>query len=89
MNLANNHAYDFGPSGQAQTLAALAKQRLAHTGRPGQIAYQQVGEIKVAVVGFAAVPLGATAHGYPGGAPAREEGRSERRRRDRHDARRR
>ena len=25
MNLANNHAYDYGPSGQAQTLAALAE----------------------------------------------------------------
>jgi len=56
MNVANNHAYDYGPSGQTQTLAALAKQRLAHTGRPGQIAYQEVGEIKVAVVGFAPYP---------------------------------
>ena len=56
MNVANNHAYDYGPSGQTQTLAALAKQRLAHTGRPGQIAYQDVGEIKVAVVGFAPYP---------------------------------
>ena len=56
MNLANNHAFDYGPSGQAQTLAALAKQRLAHTGRPGEIAYQQVGEIRVAVVGFAPYP---------------------------------
>ena len=56
MNVANNHAYDYGPSGQAQTLAALAKHHLAHTGRPGQITYQQVGEIKVAVVGFAPYP---------------------------------
>ena len=53
LNLANNHAYDYGPSGQAQTLAALKQQRLATTGRPGEIAYQQVGEIEVAVVGFA------------------------------------
>ena len=53
MNLANNHAYDFGPSGQAQTLAALQKQRLGTTGRPGEIAYQQVGDIKVALLGFA------------------------------------
>ena len=53
LNLANNHAYDYGPSGQAQTLAALAKQRLATTGRPGEITYQQVGEIKVALLGFA------------------------------------
>ncbi len=56
MNLANNHAFDYGPSGQAQTLAALATQDLAHTGRPGEIAYQQVGDIKVAVVGFAPYP---------------------------------
>ena len=56
MNLANNHAYDYGPSGQAQTLAALEQQRLAYTGRPGQITYQQVGEINVAVVGFAPYP---------------------------------
>jgi poly-gamma-glutamate capsule biosynthesis protein CapA/YwtB (metallophosphatase superfamily) len=56
MNLANNHAFDYGPSGQAQTLAALKKQRLATTGRPGEIAYEQVGEIDVAVVGFASYP---------------------------------
>ncbi len=56
MNVANNHAYDYGASGQTQTLAALKKQSLAHTGRPGQIAYQQVGEIEVAVVGFAPYP---------------------------------
>jgi poly-gamma-glutamate capsule biosynthesis protein CapA/YwtB (metallophosphatase superfamily) len=56
MNLANNHAFDYGSSGQAQTLAALAKQRLATTGRPGEIAYQQVGDIKVALVGFAPYP---------------------------------
>ncbi len=56
MNLANNHAYDFGPSGQKQTLAALERQRLEHTGRPGEIAYQQVGDIEVAVVGFAPYP---------------------------------
>ena len=56
MNLANNHAYDFGPSGQKQTLAALDSRRLAHTGRPGEIAYQQVGAIKVATVGFAPYP---------------------------------
>ena len=53
MNLANNHAFDYGPSGQAQTLAALQKQRLATTGRPGEISYQQVGDIKVAILGFA------------------------------------
>ena len=56
LNLANNHAFDYGPSGQTQTLAALSKQRLATTGRPGEIAYQQVGDIDVALVGFAPYP---------------------------------
>jgi hypothetical protein len=56
MNLANNHSFDYGRMGQAQTLAALGRQRLAHTGRPGEITYQQVGEITVAVVGFAPYP---------------------------------
>ena len=56
LNLANNHAFDYGPSGQTQTLAALGKQRLATTGRPGEIAYQQVGDIDVALVGFAPYP---------------------------------
>jgi hypothetical protein len=53
LNVANNHAYDFGASGQAQTLAALKARQLAYTGRPGQITYQQVGAIRVALLGFA------------------------------------
>ena len=56
LNLANNHAFDYGPSGAAQTVAALQKQGLAMTGRPGEIAYQQVGDVKVALVGFAPYP---------------------------------
>ena len=35
MNLANNHAFDYGPSGEAQTLAALAKQASCDHGPPG------------------------------------------------------
>jgi len=56
LNLANNHAFDYGPSGAAQTVAALRKQGLEMTGRPGEIAYQQVGDVKVALVGFAPYP---------------------------------
>jgi hypothetical protein len=56
MNVANNHAMDFGPVGQAQTLAALRKVGLAWTGRPGDIAYQQVGPVRVALLGFAPYP---------------------------------
>jgi len=56
LNLANNHALDFGPSGQAQTLAALAHARLRHTGRPGEIAYLRAGAARVAVLGVAPYP---------------------------------
>jgi hypothetical protein len=56
LNVANNHAYDFGTSGQQQTLAALRSRQLAFTGRPGQITYQQVGTIRVALLGFAPYP---------------------------------
>jgi poly-gamma-glutamate capsule biosynthesis protein CapA/YwtB (metallophosphatase superfamily) len=56
LNLANNHAYDFGVRGLEQTVAALERQRLLHTGRPGEIALQQVGELTVAIVGFASYP---------------------------------
>jgi Bacterial capsule synthesis protein PGA_cap len=56
LNLANNHSYDFGATGLAQTVAALDAQGLRHTGRPGEIAYQRVGSVRVALVGFAPYP---------------------------------
>ncbi len=55
-NLANNHALDYGPTGQAQTLAALVHARLRHTGRPREMAYLRRGPIRVAVLGFAPYP---------------------------------
>ena len=59
MNLANNHALDFGPAGQRQTIAALRRRGIAHTGRPGQIRVRRVGETRVALVGFAPYPWAA------------------------------
>ena len=53
MNLANNHAYDFGAVGQQQTLAALRRVGIRNTGRPGTQAVQTVGGQKVAMLGFA------------------------------------
>jgi poly-gamma-glutamate capsule biosynthesis protein CapA/YwtB (metallophosphatase superfamily) len=53
MNLANNHAYDFGPSGQRQTVAALRRHGIAYTGLPGRIAVVERRGVKVAIVGFA------------------------------------
>jgi hypothetical protein len=56
LNLANNHAYDFGPDGNRQTRAALEKAGLLHTGAPGQVTVAQVKGFKVAVVGFSSYP---------------------------------
>ena len=65
LNLANNHAYDFGESGLRQTVAALERVGLAHTGRPGQVTVQTVGQIRVALVGFAAYPWAASLTDIP------------------------
>jgi len=56
LNLANNHAFDFGKRGLQDTIGALDERGLAHTGRPGQVTTTTVGEIRVAVLGFAAYP---------------------------------
>jgi poly-gamma-glutamate capsule biosynthesis protein CapA/YwtB (metallophosphatase superfamily) len=53
MNVANNHAYDYGPEGQRETLAALRSAYLRFTGRPRQIAIVQIRGVRVAVIGFA------------------------------------
>ena len=60
VNLANNHAFDFGARGLDQTIAALDGVGLRRTGRPGQVTVQQVGDIRVAVVGFASYPWAAS-----------------------------
>lgn len=56
LNLANNHAYDFGPEGQAETIAALDRVGLLHTGRPNEVAYVDVDDVRVALLGFAPYP---------------------------------
>ena len=53
VNQANNHALDFGASGQAQTLAALRHAGVAYTGLPGQITYLTVHGVRMAFLGFA------------------------------------
>ena len=53
MNVANNHADDYGPEGQRETLAALRSVRLRWTGRPGQVAVVEVRGVRIAVIGFA------------------------------------
>jgi Bacterial capsule synthesis protein PGA_cap len=56
LNLANNHAFDYGEAGLEQTIAALEAEGLAHTGAPGEIAMLDVGGVPVTAVGFAPYP---------------------------------
>jgi hypothetical protein len=53
MNVANNHADDFGPAGQRSTERALRASGLRWTGRPGQITIMRRGGLRVALLGFA------------------------------------
>ncbi len=52
LNLANNHAYDFGPNGNRNTRTALEKYGLKHTGAPSEITIVEVKGVKIAVLGF-------------------------------------
>jgi poly-gamma-glutamate capsule biosynthesis protein CapA/YwtB (metallophosphatase superfamily) len=56
LNVANNHAFDYGASGQQQTLRALARYRLRWSGRPGQITVLSSHGVRVAILGFAPYP---------------------------------
>ncbi|HCT78913.1 MAG TPA: capsular biosynthesis protein [Micromonosporaceae bacterium] len=56
LNQANNHGYDYGPKGYANTQKALEAVGLKHTGAKGQITLVDVQGIKVAVLGFSSYP---------------------------------
>jgi hypothetical protein len=68
VNVANNHALDYGDAGQAQTLAALGAGDVAHTGRPGQITVLHRNGTSVAFVGFAPYPWAASILDLPAAA---------------------
>ncbi len=53
VNLANNHADDYGAAGQASTLAALRSAHVAWDGKPGAITFLRVNGLRVAFLGFA------------------------------------
>lgn len=53
INLANNHARDFGETGRENSMAVLAANGIAHTGRAGDFASLEVKQNRVAVIGFA------------------------------------
>jgi capsule synthesis protein PGA_cap len=65
LNVANNHAFDFGPFGQRQTLTALTRKNLAYSGRPGQITILRKDRLRVAVVGFAPYHWAASLNDIP------------------------
>ncbi|MER3412125.1 MAG: capsular biosynthesis protein, partial [Thermoleophilia bacterium] len=44
--MANNDALDDGRGGQTETVAALARAGLRHTGLPGQIAHLRVASVR-------------------------------------------
>ncbi len=56
MNLANNHTLDKGAGARSQGIRALARRGIAVAGAPsgGGITVQQVGDIRVAVLGYSA-----------------------------------
>src|ERR1700745_1860246 len=56
LNVANNHAFDYGASGQQQTLHALAHYHLRWSGRPSQITVLRSRGVRVAILGFAPYP---------------------------------
>jgi len=53
MNNANNHSYDYGPTGQADTVRALHAAGIAQTGLPGEITIVHAAGLRVAMLGFA------------------------------------
>lgn len=65
MSIANNHAFDYGEQGLEQTIAALEGVGLRYAGRPDQVTVQRVGEIRVAIVGFASYPWAASLTDIP------------------------
>ncbi|MGK2939450.1 MAG: CapA family protein [Solirubrobacteraceae bacterium] len=56
VNLANNHAWDYGADGMGQTVRALQRKKVAYTGRPGEIRYLRRSDSRVAFVGFSSYP---------------------------------
>ena len=53
LNDANNHSFDYGAAGQAQTVQSIRSAGLAQTGLPGEITKVRANRVKVAFLGFA------------------------------------
>jgi hypothetical protein len=68
MNLANNHANDYGPSGLTRTAQHLEAAGLRHTGVGAEITIVRRKGISVAIVGFAPYPWAARLDDIPAAA---------------------
>jgi hypothetical protein len=62
---ANNHAFDFWQAGLDDTVAALDRAGLAHTGRTHEITYVHVHGLTVAFIGVASYPNTGPLNDYP------------------------
>jgi hypothetical protein len=62
---ANNHAFDFWQAGLDDTVAALDRDGLAHTGRTHEITYLHVHGLTVAFIGVASYPNTGPLNDYP------------------------
>jgi Bacterial capsule synthesis protein PGA_cap len=60
LNDANNHSFDFGAAGQAQTVRSIHAAGLAQTGLPGEITTVKAAGVMVAFVAFAPYPYTAS-----------------------------
>lgn len=56
MNVANNHAMDYGASAQQETMSALRRVHIDYDGLPGQISVVSAGTVSVALIGCAPYP---------------------------------
>jgi hypothetical protein len=54
VNVANNHAFDYGTAGAAQTVLALRRWGIRPSGRRDEITYLDLPRARVALLGFAA-----------------------------------
>lgn len=52
LNLANNHSYDRGEQGRAETMKLLDGAGISYTGLPDQVVRKEIGGTSVAFVGF-------------------------------------
>ncbi len=77
LNMANNHAEDYGPFAHSETIAALRKNHLAFEGLPGQITIVKAGDVRVAVIGCAPYPWAQSLLDIPASAALVREARKE------------